>query len=184
MKKIITIPLLALMLLVHCPVGYVWIPDYAPAYNDAINRGDFDSAIALDPLNAKAYWFRGRSEVWHSQFDAAISDMNYSIKRDYNITDSYFYRGRAYAGKAANASNDISLITQALADLGEAIRRDAAYGNAYFFRAGVYEQIGDSSKAVTDYQKYLSLKNDNTDPTLVGYAQQKVAALQSCCLAN
>ena len=183
MKKLIFL-FVALLVLCLSSVSYAWFPDYTQAYNDDINRGDFDSAIALDPTNAKAYWFRGRSEVWHSQFDAAISDMNYSIKRDYSLTDSYFYRGRAYAGKAIASPNATTLTAQAIADFDETIKRDANYGNAYFFRAGVYEQTGDLTKAISDYQKYLALKNYNTDPTLVGYAEQRIVNLKACCQAD
>ncbi|MFA6075467.1 MAG: tetratricopeptide repeat protein [Negativicutes bacterium] len=183
MKKLLLL-LTALLILSTSSVSQAWIPDFNESYNDDINRGDYDSAIALIPTNAKAYWFRGRSEVWHSQFDAAISDMNYSIKRDYNLTDSYFYRGRAYAGKAVASTDAAALTTQAIADFSETIKRDPNYGNAYFFRAGVYEQTGELNLAIADYQKYLSLKNDNTDPTLINYANQAIASLQTCCQAN
>ena len=183
MKKLLFL-FLAMLIIGISSTSYAWFPDYTQVYNDDINRGDFDSAIALDPTNAKAYWFRGRSEVWHSQFDAAIIDMNYSIKRDYSLTDSYYYRGRAYAGKAIASPDAATLTAQALADFSETLKRDPDYGNAYFFRAGVYEQTGKLTEAISDYQKYLTLKNDNTDPALVNYAAQQIVRLKACCQAD
>ena len=183
MRKI-SFYLIALFILGSCSISYAWFPDYTQTYNDDINRGDYNSAIALDPTNAKAYWYRGRSEVWHSQFDAAINDLNYSIKRDYSLTDSYFYRGRAYSGKSVSDPAAATYTALAIADFNETIKRDPSYGNAYFFRAGVYELTGDGAKAIADYQKYLSIKNDNTDPNLINYAQQKIVTLQACCQAD
>ena len=181
MKKLFV--LLALCIFTMAPSTVV-LADYDSdsyawnSYNDCINRGDYDGAISISPTNPKAFFYRGRSEVLHSQWDNAIADMTYSIKRDYNATDSYYYRGRAYVGKY-ETSFDAATAQSSLSDFAQVLQRDAAYGNAYFFRAGIYVLIQQPNAALGDYQKYLTLKNDNTNPDLINYANQQIALIQA-----
>ena len=89
---------------------------------------------------AAAYCFRGHGLTEKRQFDAALSDLNESIRLDPASACALTNRGRVYAFKRD--------LDRAMADYDEAIRIDPTFALAYNNRGDAWFNRGDLDRAI------------------------------------
>ena len=92
---------------------------------------------------AAAYCFRGHGLTEKRQLDAALSDLNESIRLDPTSACALTNRGRVYAFKRD--------LDRAIADYDEAIRIDPAFALAYNNRGDAWFNKGDLDRAIADF---------------------------------
>jgi len=130
--------------------------DYYQQGMDALNNGDYDSAIEffnlmleLDPDDGEAYLGRGRSYGSQGQFDLAIEDLSRAIEIDPDSFFAYVIRGFAY--------DDTAQFLFAISDYSSAIDLDPGFANGYFWRGMDYGVLGEGELAIADLEKALEL---------------------------
>lgn len=67
-------------------------------------------------------------------------------------------------------------INRAIADFSEAVRLDPKYAVAYGNRAMAYKLLGDKAKAISDFEKFISLASD---PRMIQVAKQQIKELST-----
>lgn len=92
---------------------------------------------------AAAYCFRGHGLTEKHQLDAALSDLNESIRLDPDSACALTNRGRVYGLKRD--------FDRAIADYDEAIRIDPSFALAYNNRGDAWFNKGDSDRAIADF---------------------------------
>ena len=138
-------------------------PNYVEAY---VNRGlaflqtekydaaiaDCTQAIALSPTFSYPYWNRARTYVQLKEYPQAIADFNKALEFDH---DQRIYWERAntleLTGAYALAIQDYDIVIQA----------SPQWAEAYYNRGRAYQQLGESTRARSDYGQAIAL-----DPTL------------------
>jgi tetratricopeptide (TPR) repeat protein len=80
--------------------------------------------------------------------------------------DSYNTRGNRYL--------ELRQLGQAIAEFDEATRLDPKYAVAYGNRALAYKLQGNKARAITDFEKFITL---TSDPRLVRIAKQQIKEL-------
>jgi tetratricopeptide (TPR) repeat protein len=144
---------------------------------------DYDTAIRLDPKQARAYNTRGWAYIEKREFDRAITDLDQAIRLDPKLAGAFNNRGWAYIGKrdydraitdlnesirldptfapAFNlrgwARNEKRDTAAALADLNESIRLNPKYAPAYNNRGHSFREKGDLERALADYSEAIRL---------------------------
>jgi len=98
---------------------------------------------------AAAYCFRGHGLTEKREFDAALSDLNESIRLDPTSACALTNRGRVYAFKRD--------LDRAIADYDEAIRIDPAFVLAYINRGNAYRDSEQLDRAAADYGEVIKL---------------------------
>ncbi|WP_082646511.1 tetratricopeptide repeat protein [Bradyrhizobium valentinum] len=98
---------------------------------------------------AAAYCFRGHGLTEKRQLDAALSDLNESIRLDPTSARALTNRGRVYAFKRD--------LDRAIADYDEAIRIDSGFALAYNNRGDAWFNGGDLDRAIADFRKALEI---------------------------
>ncbi len=117
------------------------------------------SAIQEAPDTGNYYYWRGDTRVRLSQFDAAIADFNRSIELMPQDRASRVGRGVAelWQGNVQTAIGDLSLAI----DAGGPPDRVTAW--AHRARGLANASLGQSARAVADYQAYLDLTPEASD---------------------
>ncbi len=82
--------------------------------------------------------------------------------------DAYNTRG--------NRHLELRQLERAIADFGEAVRLDSKYAVAYGNRAIAYKLQGNKAKAITDFEKFITLASN---PRLVQIAKQQIKELST-----
>jgi tetratricopeptide (TPR) repeat protein len=110
-----------------------------------------EEAIQQDPGNEKAYLYLGIAYEQLEQFENALS----AYQRGLNVAESrretfYFNMGNNYLriGKTA----------EALEAYGKSVSENGAFAQAYLNRGNLQVKEGEYQAAVSDYQRYLTLK--------------------------
>ena len=122
---------------------------------------DFDKAATLVPASAKFVSNRGSANVDLGRKDAAIADFTRSISLDPKLTDSYLGRAHVYIS--------LSRADEAVRDFTSAIALDPTDPESFYNRAHMLRQKGEYSKAIVDYDKYLSMMSGNATFLADGY---------------
>jgi tetratricopeptide (TPR) repeat protein len=107
---------------------------------------------------AAAYCFRGHGLTEKRQLDAALSDLNESIRLEPTSACALTNRGRVYAFKRD--------LDRAIADYDEAIRIDPAFALAYNNRGDAWFNKGDLDRAIADFS--ASIKHNPSLATAYG----------------
>ncbi|HMO22404.1 MAG TPA: tetratricopeptide repeat protein [Candidatus Melainabacteria bacterium] len=123
---------------------------YKDDYEKAI--ADFDKAIALDASHADWFEKRGDAYRYSNQFEKALSDYSRAIKLEADNTMLFTARGDCYL---ALHQHD-----QAEKEYTRAIELSDAPGYELLQRASFFEETGRLERAVEDYKKAVSLKED------------------------
>lgn len=58
--------------------------------------GDFDQAIALNPEEAKYFYYRGKAQDLQGNLDAAAADYTQALKLNKDWLEVYYWRGNVY----------------------------------------------------------------------------------------
>jgi len=104
---------------------------------------EFNRVIALDPMYALAYAYRGHAKVKLGNFAEAIQDFNKAIELRPKFDVAYLDRGYA-----KNFSGDYQ---GALSDFTKAIEISPTYANAYTSRGEIRLKLKDYQAAVHDF---------------------------------
>ena len=114
-------------------------PDGKVAACNAVIDGKRETGSEL----AAAYCFRGHGLTEKRQFDAALSDLDETIRLDPASACALTNRGRVYAFKRD--------LDRAMADYDEAIRIDPTFALAYNNRGDAWFNRGDLDRAIADF---------------------------------
>jgi tetratricopeptide (TPR) repeat protein len=116
-------------------------------------------AIQDAPDTPNYYYWRGDTRVHLNDFAGAVADFDRSIQLMPQDRPSRVGRGIAHLwlGQPALAIDDLSMAIDA------ASSPDAVSAWAYRARGLAYASLGQSDKAVSDYQSYLTLSPDAPD---------------------
>jgi tetratricopeptide (TPR) repeat protein len=133
---------------------------------------DFDDAIRLDPLSARA--FNNRGSAWYAKgdLDRALADFTRALALDPSYALAFNNHGEIRREKGE--------LRQAIADYSEAIRLDPAYTAAYANRGLAYERLGDFEQARSDFAAALAPPAKYAD----GKAAQETARTRLAVLAT
>ena len=126
-------------------------------YDAAIS--DFDDAIAENPKDAVAYFYRGQTNFFQKRFFAAITDLNNAIRLNPDYSDAYYYRGLS--------NRDLNQMYAAIADYSDAIRLNPKHAFAYYHRGRAYikrdspydpiTKLADKKQAMADFDTVIKL---------------------------
>lgn len=117
---------------------------------------DYDQAIKLDPINAKAYDNRGNARKAKGQSDLAVADFDQAIKLDPNNAIAYFNRGSIWDDRGDD--------DRALADYDQAIKLKPDYAKAYNNRGLIREAKGDLALAIADLDQAIRARPNDFQP--------------------
>lgn len=135
-----------------------------------LNQGDFGTAmryfkqaIQIDPTYADAYVGRAMVFAFQAKKEKALLSMQTAL--DFNPES---YQAQAKMGEwQLQDSNEL-----AIDYLNNAIRIDSSQPLAYILRAKAYQKFGMPEKSRADYEKVLTIDNDNTDALFnLGYLE-------------
>ena len=124
---------------------------YLGDYKGAIT--DYDSAIRLNPDDAKAYNNRGTAKHQLGQHFAAIADYDTAIRL--NPDDAKAYNNRGVA------KNDLGQHLAAIADFDIAIRLNPDLAEAYLNRGVAKDDLGQHFAAIADFDIAIRLNPDD-----------------------
>ena len=129
---------------------------------------DWDGAIqfftdALDQVNASvtaltqgiAYFYRGNSQYFQTQYEQAIADYSQALQIDPKAAFMYTNRGIAHAAQGN--------YEQAIADFNQAIQLDPEDAFAYIDRGIAYDELGKYEQAIADYSQAIQLNPEAAD---------------------
>lgn len=119
-------------------------------YNKTI--ADYTEEISLNPNNIAAFFSRGYTYGFRSDYVNAIADFSEAIRLDTNNTVLYYYRGNIY--QLIDYDKAISDYTAAL------VLKPDFYG-ALSSRGLLYMEMSDFFKVIEDYSKLIRLNNRN-----------------------
>ncbi|HYX51565.1 MAG TPA: tetratricopeptide repeat protein, partial [Ktedonobacteraceae bacterium] len=125
-----------------------WVYLHLRENEQAIN--DFNSALALNPLYARAYGRRGLAHRYLKDYQHAMSDYDRAIELNPQDTWSYERRGRMYR-KLGN-------YWRALEDFNRIVELDSNYAWAYLHRGITYRLLKDYQRALAEFDHALELR--------------------------
>ena len=99
-------------------------------------------------------------------YDQAIQDSNKAIELDHTLAQAYINRAYAY-----NRKGDIY---KSIADCNEALEIEPNLTDGYYHRAFAYKALDKKEEAISDFQKFISLSNNET---LIETARQEINKL-------
>lgn len=152
-------------------------------YQQAID--DYNKAIQLDPLFAKAYVNRGIAYSYLRRYQKALQDFSTAISLDMQNSPLYFNRGNVFkalglyeraiedytSALALNSDNvdaynnrgttylKLRKLKLAIKDFTSAIKRDPENDKAYANRGIAFERHGEYRQAINDYKVSARLGN-------------------------
>jgi uncharacterized membrane protein YjgN (DUF898 family)/tetratricopeptide (TPR) repeat protein len=149
--------------------GYLAIPSVTHGHESSFEHGvalqeqgddqgaiaDFTKALALNPKNADAYYWRGRAKAYLGDYQGALEDLRRAVGLDSNNARSYQLRGwiRWNLGEYEGA----------VADATQALTLDPRDIKAYRNRGWARERLGDHAGADRDYKQVLALDPRNAE---------------------
>lgn len=136
--------------------------------NDQQALKDYKNAIAINPNDYKTYQDRGAIYKSQKQYSKAIEDYTMAIAVNPNDYDAYLNRGLVYYGMGMEQvferakvdrynPNKIQSFDTAILDYNKAIAINQSRYNAYAARGLAYILKGQPDKAMTDFEKAMSV---------------------------
>jgi tetratricopeptide (TPR) repeat protein len=119
-------------------------------YNEAALA--FDRAVGLRPEFADAYLMRGKAYAGESETDQAIADFTRTIALHPGDTRAWVARGAAYL--------DLKKFSLAFDDADHAVALDRRLAAAYNLRGLAARAMGDSRRALADFDSAVDLAPD------------------------
>lgn len=139
---------------------------------------DFNQALALQPDQPWALYYRGISLMMLRRFDEGVTDLSQIVGSEVfpveDLARIHRFRGIGYM--------NLERYDEALQDFSTCI--DLQPENAFYYmeRAQLHEGLGHTLEARSDYQAYLAITPDTT--TLAAKAQQKLDSLMAATPDN
>lgn len=138
----------------------------------------FNQAVALDPKNVDALYYRGRSREKTDDSAGAVEDFTAAIALEPDRAGLYYYRGTSlllmgeteralvdfekahqlgYGTEAVLAQGmahmSVKQYEQAVKDFTRVIEKEPEFSQAYYQRARAYQKMGRKASATADFQK-------------------------------
>lgn len=113
-----------------------------------------DAALADDPDNAAAHFWRGRLRAGKGEFDKAMPDLNAAIRLK-PTAEGFAHRGYVYQKQRQ--------FDDALADFNQALRLDPQHYLALFLRGLVLGDAGNTKASLSDLDAALALQPDSRE---------------------
>jgi tetratricopeptide (TPR) repeat protein len=113
-----------------------------------------DAALADDPDNAAAHFWRGRLRAGKGDFDKALPDLNAAIRLK-PTAEGYAHRGYVYQKQRQ--------FDEALADFNQALRLDPQSYLALFLRGLVLGDAGNTKASLSDLDAALALQPNSRE---------------------
>lgn len=138
---------------------------------------DFTEAIRLKPDAAIPYLVRSQGFQNIESYDEAIADLNTVLDRHFEIDDDlkqkiFISRSHAYLQKG--------LFAEVILDSKQAIELKPDEPNGYYNRAEAYKELREFKSAVSDFQTYLEMSDEEEDQEeVLGFIQEMSASLSS-----
>ena len=108
-----------------------------------------DTAIALDPELAEAYFHRGRAKYYQKRFRAALPDYDRAIALDERDVSAYIARGEIHWR--------LRHYELAIFSFNQALEIDPNSSRAYHARGYVTSFMGESEAAILDFNRAITL---------------------------
>jgi len=129
---------------------------------------DFDQALSLAPTSTWALLGRGDALTWQHKLKEAAKDYERTLEVD-PLFDIARQRLIALYTSHAHKLTEAGKYQEALATLDKLLTGDRSLGwiahqkDAYLLRSRIYQQLGDSTRAVTDLSTVVSVDPTNAD---------------------
>jgi tetratricopeptide (TPR) repeat protein len=117
------------------------------SYQEAL--AELDKAIEIDPRNAEAYYWRGRTLISLGRLDQGVDDFKTAVKFKPDYAEAYDYLGWL-ASQRGEVDEGIAYLTKSI-DL----KSENAW--AFFNRSRMFFSKGDVASAMRDAEKACSL---------------------------
>ncbi|PZO43760.1 MAG: hypothetical protein DCF19_03780 [Pseudanabaena frigida] len=124
--------------------------------------------LQANPQDVKAYLDRGRAYIYLQKFPQALADADQAIKLAPKSADGYSLRAQVrrvqndIAGSEADSKMAQTISNQNLVTLAtDKLTAKPKDVGLYLMRASAYGQLGDSAKALADFDKALKLEPQN-----------------------
>jgi tetratricopeptide (TPR) repeat protein len=138
---------------------------------------DYSEVIRLEPNNSMGYLARSLIHLQNESYDQAIADFDSVLDRHLELDEddkfaSYIRRGYAKL--------HMDLFTEAILDLSQAIMLRPEDPDAYYYRAEAYKELHEYKSAISDYQFFVRLTDDEDDKAkALGFIQEMELSLNS-----
>lgn len=118
-------------------------------------------AHEIDPTNVHTLRVLGNAFLDKNDFEQAVLYFNKILQINPGYSEAYFFLGKAYINvydeNAEQYSKDTTL-NKSIEYFNKAIELYPDYVQAYYLRGACYEEKGEKSKAIKDYQKSLDIE--------------------------
>lgn len=134
---------------------------------------DYDTALAMDPLNEQALFNRGLLEIEAGAMDKALDDFTAVLKLDPENLHARYNRSVALAEKHR--------YDEAIADINHVIDADPSFPSGYWMRSDYNRARGNHKDAAADRKRAMAL-TDALEPDSqgrVGKAAENASASQN-----
>lgn len=139
-------------LIEHFPPRPAWLMDRGKALGAesrlAESLADLQLAVQLEPT-ADTHYFRGITQYFLTQYDAAIEDFTQTLTLQPEFTLAYL--------KRCSALYQLQRYSAALLDCDEFVRQQPDSYDGHYNRGIVRSRAGDQNGALTDYQRAIEL---------------------------
>lgn len=153
---------------------------YITTGESALNEGKpaeafdlFSCAIELDPENVVAFIDRGVSHYFRGQFEDALVDYTTAIELDDQAINGWNNRGWVY--------NRLRQPELAIADFEQALALNPQFPDSLYGIADAYYQVGDLENALTNWNMYLTLAEDDSARQNVENIEAQLAVTDDAC---
>ena len=112
--------------------------------------------MRINPIDARAYGYRGIAYNHEHKFDEAMKDLNEAIRLNPIDKESHYQRGLIYAVIGEDQE-------KAIHDFTETIQLDPKNEKAHSMRGAVYTVSGEWDKAINDLDQAIELNPKDAD---------------------
>jgi len=151
-------------LIEHFPPRSKWLLDRGKALGAesrlAESLADLQMAVQLEPT-ADTYYFRGITQYFLAQYDAAIADFTQTLTLQPDFTLAYL--------KRCSALYQLQRYSAALPDCDEFVRQQPDSYDGHYNRGIVRSRAGDQDGALTDYRLAIELARNPAEKANAWY---------------
>jgi len=123
------------------------------------SNGTFDKLLEQEPINATAWYYKGRNYIGMKDTTRAIEAYKKSVSLDNDNYNSYIQLGNLYYSKGGAKNLDL-----AIDYFTNAIRVKELSAEAFYARGLAYYDMRANEKAVRDFERVMALDPDDYRP--------------------